>query len=208
MDEESDPKKFIEQLTGKLGQSLRKYNGQQSQPDYELEKFAINSLLSATHVSEMDPEDQNDIIKKVKESGTNDDEERNDGIEQDTEKDIDIDNSEVDVDVDERQIVEDDNIFLKDVPKNNMFQPHSNDILNDKSLSESKKSSIFDKNQIKQMLKETLNQDDTATAEPLLEPITKPTPTKPAELPIVTPSRRNKPFLPMPNTQPDPKASK
>ena len=65
-DEASDPKKFIEQLTGKLGQSLRKYTEEQGQPDFELEKFAINSLLSATHTSEMDEEDKKDIIKKAK----------------------------------------------------------------------------------------------------------------------------------------------
>lgn len=78
-DEESDPKKFIEQLTGKLGQSLRKYNEDQGQPDFELEKFAVNSLLSATHTGEMNPEDQKDIIKKVKSSGKGDgDEESSD----------------------------------------------------------------------------------------------------------------------------------
>ena len=78
-DEESDPKKFIEQLTGKLGQSLRKYNEDQGQPDFELEKFAVNSLLSATHTGEMPPEDQKDIIKKVKGSGKGDgDEESSD----------------------------------------------------------------------------------------------------------------------------------
>ena len=71
-DEESDPKKFIEQLTGKLGQSLRKYEEEQGSPDFELEKFAINSLLSATHTAEMNPEDQKDIIKKVKSSGKGD----------------------------------------------------------------------------------------------------------------------------------------
>lgn len=71
-DEESDPKKFIEQLTGKLGQSLRKYEEEQGGPDFELEKFAINSLLSATHTAEMNPEDQKDIIKKVKSSGKGD----------------------------------------------------------------------------------------------------------------------------------------
>jgi hypothetical protein len=72
VDEDSDPKKFIEQLTGKLGQSLRKYNEEQGTPDFELEKFAINSLLSATHTAEMGPEDQKDIIKKVKSSGKGD----------------------------------------------------------------------------------------------------------------------------------------
>ena len=73
-DEESDPKKYIEKLTGKLGQSLRTYNQNQGQPDFELEKFAVNSLLSATHTGEMDEKDQNDIIKKVKGSGMEDDE--------------------------------------------------------------------------------------------------------------------------------------
>lgn len=72
-DEESDPKKFIEQLTGKLGQSLRQYEESQGQPDFDLEKFAINSILSATHTAEMDPKDQKDIIKKVKDSGAGDD---------------------------------------------------------------------------------------------------------------------------------------
>jgi hypothetical protein len=71
-DEESDPKKFIEQLTGKLGQSLRAYTESQGQPDFDLEKFAINSLLSATHTAEMTPEDQKDIINKVKKSGAGD----------------------------------------------------------------------------------------------------------------------------------------
>lgn len=83
-DEESDPKKFIEQLTGKLGQSLRKYNEDQGQPDFDLEKFAVNSLLSATHTGEMDAEDQKDIIKKVKSSGKGDgDEESTDDTETD-----------------------------------------------------------------------------------------------------------------------------
>lgn len=83
-DEESDPKKFIEQLTGKLGQSLRKYNEDQGEPDFELEKFAVNSLLSATHTGEMDAKDQKDIIKKVKSSGKGDgDEESTDDTETD-----------------------------------------------------------------------------------------------------------------------------
>jgi hypothetical protein len=56
--------KFIEQLSGKIGQSLRKFHWNSRQPDFELEKFAINSLLSATHASEMDDNDKNDIIKK------------------------------------------------------------------------------------------------------------------------------------------------
>ena len=76
-DEETDPKKFIEQLTGKLGQSLRKYNEEQGQPDFDLEKFVVNSVLSATHTSEMDEDDKKDIIKKVNTAGN--DESNDDG---------------------------------------------------------------------------------------------------------------------------------
>ncbi len=68
-DEDTDPKKFIEQLSGKIGQSLRKYTDETGQPDFELEKFAINSLLSATHTAEMDEDDRKDIIKKVNTAG-------------------------------------------------------------------------------------------------------------------------------------------
>lgn len=89
-DEDTDPKKFIEQLTGKLGQSLRKYTEEKGQPDFELEKFAINSLLSATHTGEMDNEDQKDIIKKVKKSGIGDDTETD--TENNTETDTENDN--------------------------------------------------------------------------------------------------------------------
>lgn len=74
-DEKTDPKTYIEQLTGKLGQSLRSFTQTQGQPDFELEKFAINSLLSATHTAQMSDEDQSDIIKKVETSGENEGEE-------------------------------------------------------------------------------------------------------------------------------------
>lgn len=70
--------------------------------------------------------------------------------------------------------------------------------------------SIFvDKTQIKSILRETFNQEDTMT-----EPMTQPAPVKPKEAPTkpftepVKPSRKDKPFLPMPNVQPDPKAKK
>jgi len=68
-DETSEPKEYIQQLSGKLGQSLRKYEKDMGTPDLELEKFAVNSVLSATNTGEMDDEDQKDIIKKVKSSG-------------------------------------------------------------------------------------------------------------------------------------------
>ena len=69
-DEENEPEKYIQQLSGKLGQSLRKYTEELGAPDYDLEKFAINSVLSATNSGEMDQQDQSDIIQKVKSSTT------------------------------------------------------------------------------------------------------------------------------------------
>ena len=240
-DENSDPKKYIEQLTGKLGQSLRKYTESQGQPDYELEKFSINSLLSATHTSEMDANDQSDIIKKVKTAGNKDDD-NSDAADTDVDPNNDdaespdlgdggsenagaanagasggdfggdVNESKTQVEKDNPTLYPDgwkemDGIFMNP-KKNNMFQPNSNDIL-DNHLKESEKSSIFGK--IKTKLRETFNQVDDMN-EPMIEPQVMPKPsTKPAPTkvePNIAPSRKNKPFLPMPSVKPDPKASK
>jgi hypothetical protein len=90
-DEDEDPENFIQQLAGKLGQSLRKYTEQQGQPDFDLEKFAINSVVSATHTAEMDKEDQKDIINKIKSSGKGED---------DIDVDVDVDTGDADDDID------------------------------------------------------------------------------------------------------------
>lgn len=321
-DEESDPKKFIEQLTGKLGQSLRKYNESQGQPDYELEKFAINSLLAACHTGDMDQNDQDDIIKKVKSGGKDDSQDDN----QDNNDNSDVDTSSTDDGSNDfsgdiggdnggdtapsPEINEETEIFLANPKKNNMFQPGSNDHLTEscwkgykqlgmkekggkqvpncvpvnensdgfdfiksaiesasgdkvqqrevddenqplywsltnkyvnyyigsddqiilyngetgerypigelkhyneprkikEGLNVSEKSSIF--NNIKKKLKETFNQEDTMS-EPMIEPQIAPTPTVTPEVkPNIAPSRKNKPFLPMPEVKPDPKAIK
>lgn len=71
-DEDEDPEKYIQQLSGKLGTTLRKYTEDKGEPDFELEKFAINSVISATNTSEMDEEDKKDIIKKINTSGNDD----------------------------------------------------------------------------------------------------------------------------------------
>ncbi len=220
-DEQSDPKKYIEQLTGKLGQSLRKYNEDHGQPDLELEKFAINSLLSATHTADMDSNDQDDIIKKVKEAGNGDDSEdnKNDDSTDDNAGEADGDSVSSDFGGDMGgsepsgaeggEVSENESIFLDKPKKNNMFQDGSNDILKN-NLKESEKNRIFDKSKIKLKLQETFNQEPNMS-EPMIEPQVKPVPTKPAPTKPETtpsPSRKNKPFLPMPEVQPDPKATK
>ena len=285
-DEDADPKKYIEQLTGKLGQSLRKYTESQGQPDFELEKFAINSLLSATHTSEMDEEDKKDIIKKVNTAGNDDSEgadmgdsndntdntdDSNDGFGRGDNADSEFGGEQGEENLDELHIYENENLFLDEPKKNNMFQPGSNDVLNelkpcwkgykqvgmkekdgkevpncvpvnenheggeslnymfwqnlktthnasgellemnseqiDKNLINSEKNRIFDKNYLVNKLHETFNQDDMKNAEPQTAPAPVKTPVvKPGETKPVQPSRKNKPFLPMPEVQPDPKA--
>lgn len=145
-DEATDPKKFIEQLTGKLGQSLRKYTEEQGQPDFDLEKFAVNSLLSATHTSEMDEEDKKDIIKKVNTAGNNDSEDSdmdnangdsdnaddsNDGLGSGDDSNNEFGGNQDEEGLEEYHIYENEDLFLANPKKNNMFQEGSNDILDE-----------------------------------------------------------------------------
>jgi hypothetical protein len=188
--EDSDPKKFIEQLSGKLGQSLRKYSEEQGQPDFELEKFVVNSVLAATHTSEMDPKDQDDIIKKVKDAGKGDDVKPKDDAEMNPEPEAKPETSNDEPELGEDPLAESDNFLIK--PKKlSIFAP------------EGSEEAKF-KHTIKEKLKESFNQEDMTTA-PVVEPkpVIKPT-IEPKVAP--KPNRRNKPFLPQPNVNPRPKA--
>jgi len=219
--EETDPKKFIEQLTGKLGQSLRAYTESQGQPDFDLEKFAINSVLSATNTGDMDDNDQGDIIKKVKSSGkgnTNDGDQSGSDDNTDNSNGSDEFGDSDDMDefgdsefesVNESTKDEDevDGIMLSNPKKNNMFQPNSNDILKTTdNLTESKKRRIFVKKDILSKLNENFKLDEDMELETEVEPIVEPT-IKPS--PTIKPNRTNKPFI-LPTTLPmtPPKASK
>lgn len=62
IDEDEDPKKYIQKLTGRLGQKLREL----SEVDPKLEKYVINSIISALHVDKMDKKDRMDVIRKFK----------------------------------------------------------------------------------------------------------------------------------------------
>ena len=91
-DEESDPKKYIQQLTGKLASVARKYA--KTNNDDETIKFVINSLIPAT-VPYMTDDDKSDVIKKVKEVKPEEDNsdsdnlniEKNDNIDTDLKQD-------------------------------------------------------------------------------------------------------------------------
>ncbi len=213
-DEDTDPVKYIQQLSGKLGQSLRQYSEDNGQPDFDLEKFAVNSVLSATHTGEMDKGDQRDIIKKVKGSG-NDEDGGEDNI------DADIDNVGADdgaedfVDEPVEEIVEELPLSDTDVPVGilapemsgmvtgcQVEQPpidgEAANILKDMSeLKESKKYSTFvDKTKL---IKDLRLMENIETA-PIIEPITKPD-VKPAR-----PMREtDRPFLPKRKDKVNPK---
>ena len=60
-DDEEDSTKKIQKLTGKIGQAIRELD----EPDAELEKYVINSVISALHLDEFSDEDIEDIISKL-----------------------------------------------------------------------------------------------------------------------------------------------
>ena len=66
---EESPEKEIQSLTGKLGQALRQGEAEQV-VDTELTKYVVNSVFSALNIGELTDEDKLDIIKKVKNAGT------------------------------------------------------------------------------------------------------------------------------------------
>lgn len=64
-DEEQDPKKFIQQLTGKLSQSLQKYTENNGQPDIDLNKY-VAGMITKQAMKGLSEEDAEEIIDKVK----------------------------------------------------------------------------------------------------------------------------------------------
>ena len=173
----------------------------------------------------MDEKDREDIITKVNTAGNNDDDSENsdfdstdrtpdnndgsnDGGNDEFGGDAEFGNDNDEEDLEEVQIYENESLFLEEPVKCNMFHPGSNDIL-DETLNEGlinqKKNSIFEKRYLKSKLQESFNQEEEMKNNE--EPLTAPAPVvKPDVKPDVAPSRRNKPFLPMPEVQPDPKA--
>ena len=63
-DEETDPKKYIQQLTGKLSQTLNSYNNENGEPDTELGKYVLGMLIKQG-TKGMDDKDRKEIIKKI-----------------------------------------------------------------------------------------------------------------------------------------------
>jgi len=183
--EESDPKKYIQQLSGKLGQSLRKFS-ETDGVDLELEKFAVNSVLSATHTSQMDSEDQNDIIDKVKTSGNNSEDKAKEEPNNDAVSDA-------------------PNDAVSDAPTDGEDLGGFDDLGDEENFGENfqfeENSSTFvdETKKIDEMIDKAL--EEIMGAEPDVKPVTTPTIT-----PVKTP-RREKPWKVTPGISPTPKAT-
>lgn len=72
-DEDTDPKKYIQQLTGKLSQTLNTYNNENGEPDTELGKYVLGMLVKQG-TKGMDEKDKKEIIKKINMDNSDDDE--------------------------------------------------------------------------------------------------------------------------------------
>lgn len=74
-DEESDPEKYIQQLTGKLCTTLDKFNEDRPTPDTSLNKYVAGMVISQC-VKGLSEKDKNAILKKLTDS-ENEEEEGN-----------------------------------------------------------------------------------------------------------------------------------
>jgi len=75
-DEETDPKRYIQQLTGKLSQSLNSYN-EENGPDAGLSKY-VASMIIAAAAKNLDEKAKKELIEKIN-SASSDDMEDSDG---------------------------------------------------------------------------------------------------------------------------------
>lgn len=71
-DKETDPKKYIQQLSGKLSQELRSYNQDQNTPDTDLNKYVAGMVIPQA-TKAMTNDDKKDVIDKINKGVTDDD---------------------------------------------------------------------------------------------------------------------------------------
>ncbi|MCD8206824.1 MAG: hypothetical protein LUD72_02695 [Bacteroidales bacterium] len=64
-DEENDPKRFIQQLTGKLSQKLRSYNETQPQPDADLNKY-VAGMINKQVSNGLAQDDFDEVLNSLK----------------------------------------------------------------------------------------------------------------------------------------------
>jgi hypothetical protein len=148
MGEDDDTTKKIQKYTGKIGQLLR----DKDDPDAELDKYVINSIISAIDWEEIPDEDVEDIISKIE----GDDEEAGEGDEFAT-----GDEEVVDLDAEETEEVDP---FDSELSENEEEEIKESRVFSKKQLMES-----FLKNATKKSLKKVLKENHTICEECLGE---------------------------------------
>jgi len=69
-DEDSDPKRYIQQLTGKLSQSINSFNSEQG-PDAGLCKYVASMIIAAT-CKNLDDKQKKELIEKINSAQSDD----------------------------------------------------------------------------------------------------------------------------------------
>ena len=69
-DEDSDPKRYIQQLTGKLSQSINSFNSEQG-PDAGLCKYVASMIIAAT-CKNLDEKQKKELIEKINSAQSDD----------------------------------------------------------------------------------------------------------------------------------------
>ena len=91
-DEDSDPEEFIQQLTGKLSQSLKDYD-EQNPGKLDLDKYVIGMIVKQA-VKGMDEGERKKVIKKIKETPLPSDDQMEDASTEGVESDPALDGGE------------------------------------------------------------------------------------------------------------------
>ena len=130
-DEEIDPKRYIQQLTGKLSQTLRSYNENLPQPDADLNKF-VAGMINKQAIEGLNQNDIDDILKKIKSDEPIEDNENNvtdsDTAQQSFDENMPMESVNRKIQIDEifndliNQNDEEQNISNRTINKNNSFK--------------------------------------------------------------------------------------
>ena len=104
-DEESDPEKYIQQLTGKLCTTINKYNEDRPEPDESLNKY-VAGMVIAQCIKGLDEKDANEIIKKVTEKASEEEPEQEEVEEMPQEQEVGAEVETETEEVNEEKIVE------------------------------------------------------------------------------------------------------
>lgn len=87
-DEENDPKHYIEQLSGKLSQTLRTYQDSLPQPDADTAKYAAGMVVKAA-IEGLSNKDVKDILDKLETDGDDENENNEEGNDEGQQMDFD-----------------------------------------------------------------------------------------------------------------------